>query len=152
MNKTLLILAFATALISCEKPKDLDKVHQNAEGEITVGKNFVVDKPLAILVLPTDESLEQTKKEIGSDNYRIYYDDGASIMNDANIVLEKNNIESIEKLNNEIITFHTNDGKLYDVNLTDKAFTTLLFNGKEAPKEMFSENLETDESITKYMQ
>ncbi len=152
MNKHLLILSLTILFISCEKPKNLEQVHQNAEGEITVGKNFVIDKPMAVLILPTNESLEQTKKEIGADNYRIYYDDGASIINDANIVLEKNKIEAIERLNNEIITFHTIDGKLYDVNLTDKAFTTLLFNGKEAPKEMFSENLETDESIIKYMQ
>ena len=152
MKKHLLLLTLFGLLISCEKPKNIKQIHENTEGEITVGKNFVIDEPLAVLVLPTDESLKNTKKEIGADNYRIYYDDGASIINDISTVLDKNKITSIERLNNDIITFHTQDGKLYDVNLTDKAFTTLLFNGKEAPKEIYSENLESNEEIIQYMQ
>ena len=152
MKKYLLLLTLIGLLISCEKPKNIKQIHENTEGEITVGKNFVIDEPLAVLVLPTDESLKNTKKEIGADNYRIYYDDGASIINDISTVLDKNKITSIERLNNDIITFHTQDGKLYDVNLTDKAFTTLLFNGKEAPKEIYSENLESNEEIIQYMQ
>ena len=124
MKKHLLLLTLVGLLISCEKPKNLDKIHENAKGEITIGKN----------------------------NYRIYYDDGASIINDISTVLDKNKITSIERLNNEIITFHTQDGKLYDINLTDKAFTALLFNGKDAPKEIYSDNLESDEEIVNYMQ
>lgn len=152
MKKHLLLLTLVGLLISCEKPKNLDKIHENTKGEITIGKNFVIDEPMAILVLPTDESLIETKKEIGKNNYRIYYDDGASIINDISTVLDKNKITSIERLNNEIITFHTQDGKLYDINLTDKAFTALLFNGKDAPKEIYSDNLESDEEIVNYMQ
>lgn len=152
MKKHLLLLTLFGLLISCEKPKNIEQVHENAEGEITIGKNFVIDEPLAVLVLPTDESLKQTKKEIGADNYRIYYDDGASILNDISTVLDKNKISSIERLNNEVITFHTQEGKLYDVNLSDKAFTALLFNGKEAPKEIYSDTLESDEEIINYMQ
>ena len=152
MKKHLLLLTLVGLLISCEKPKNLDKIHENTKGEITIGKNFVIDEPMAILVLPTDESLIETKKEIGKNNYRIYYDDGASIINDISTVLDKNKITSMERLNNEIITFHTQDGKLYDINLTDKAFTALLFNGKDAPKEIYSNNLESDEEIVNYMQ
>ena len=151
MKNTLAILSTLLFFYSCEQPKNVEKITENAEGEITIGKNFVVDRPLAIIILPTDESLALKKKEIGENNYRIYYDDGASIINDANTVLEKNKIETIERLNNEIITFSTTDGKLFDVNLTDKEFTTLLFNGKEAPKELFSNELESDESIVNYM-
>ena len=152
MKKYILLLSTFSLFSNCEQPNKENKIHKNTEGEITLGKNFVIDRPMAVIIIPTNESLKQTEKEIGADYYRIYYDDGASILNDANTFLEKYNIESIEKFNNEIISFQTKDGKLFDVNLTDKAFTTLLFNGKEAPKELFSEDLETDESILKYMQ
>ncbi|MBQ0148512.1 MAG: hypothetical protein KBS93_08775 [Flavobacteriaceae bacterium] len=152
MKIYIVLLPVLILFTNCEQPKNTSTLYKNNAGEITIGKNFVVDRPMAILIIPTEESLKETEKEIGSDNYRIYYDDGASIMNDANTVIETNNIESIEKLNNEIITFVTIDGKIYDVDLRDKAFVTLLFNGKEAPKELFSDNLETDEQIIDYMQ
>lgn len=151
MKKILIYLTAPFIFTACESPKNLSDVQGNASGEITVGQNFVINRPMAVLVLPTEESLQETQEEIGPEKYSIYYDDGASLINDANTVIENLHLESVERLNNEIITFATSDGQLYDVDLRDKAFVTLLFNGKEAPKELFSEHLETDDSVLKYM-
>lgn len=149
MKKYLAILSVFVLFTSCEQPKNEDKIHENASGEITVGKNFVVDRPMAVLVTPTNEQLEEAKKEFGED-YQIFYGDGAHFINEANKALDENKIESIERLANEIITFSTADGKLYDVNLTDKPFAVLLFNGKEAPKDLEMEEF-SSEFIQAYM-
>ena len=149
MKKLILLVGFFTLLTGCEQPKNEDKIHENAEGEITVGKNFVVDRPMAILVSPTNEQLEEAKKEFG-DDYQIFYGDGAHFINEANKVLEENKIESIDKLANQIITFSTTEGKLYDVNLTDKQFAVLLFNGKDEPKDLEMEEFNS-EFIQNYM-
>ena len=149
MKKYILILSAFALFTNCEQPKNEDKIHKNAEGEITVGKNIVVDRPLAILVLPTNEQLEEAKKEFGED-YQIFFGDGAEFINEANKVLEENKIETIDKLANEIITFSTVDGKLFDVNLTDKQFAVLLFNGKDEPKDLEMEEF-TSEFIQEYM-
>lgn len=150
MKKYLLFVGLFGLLFSCEKPKNTEEIYKNAEGEITVGKNFLIEKPMAVLVLPTEASLEETRKEFGEEQYRIYFDDGASVMNEFNTVLEENKIETIDRLNNEIITFATKDGKLYDVNLTDKAFSAFLFNGKDEPKDLELEEL-SSEFIQNYM-
>ena len=149
MKRYLAILSVLVSLISCEQPKNEDKIHENAPGEITVGKNFVVDRPMAVLVLPTNEQLEEAKKEFGED-YQIFYGDGAHFINEANKVLEENKIESIDRLANEIITFATSDGKLFDVNLSEKQFSVLLFNGKDEPKDLEMEEFNS-EFIQNYM-
>lgn len=150
MKKYILLLAITSAFItSCEQPKNLEQVHENAEGEITVGKNFVVSRPLAILVSPTDDQLKQAKEDFGKD-YQVFYGDGAHFLNEATKVLEENKIETIDKLANEIITFSTQDGKLYDVNLSEKAFAVLLFNGKDEPKDLEMEEF-NNEFIQSYM-
>ncbi|MBF0597380.1 hypothetical protein [Faecalibacter rhinopitheci] len=95
MKIYIVLLPVLILFTNCEQPKNTSTLYKNDAGEITIGKNFVVDRPMAILIIPTEESLKETEKEIGLDNYRIYYDDGASIMNDANTVIETNNIESI---------------------------------------------------------
>lgn len=149
MKKYVLILSALLLFTNCEQPKNEKKVHENAKGEITVGKNFVVDRPLAIIVTPTKEQLEEAKKEFGKD-YQIYFSDGAQFINEANKVLEENKIETIDRLANEIITFASVDGKLFDVNLTDKQFAVLLFNGKNEPKDLEMEEF-TSDFIQEYM-
>lgn len=149
MKKIIAVLSVLALFTSCEQPKNEDKIHENAPGEITVGKNFVVDRPIAILVTPTNEQLEEAKKEFGED-YQVFYGDGAHFINEANKVLEENKIESIDRLANEIITFTTSDGKIYDVNLTEKQFAVLLFNGKEEPKDLEMEEF-SSEFIQNYM-
>lgn len=150
MKKYILLLAVTAAFItSCEQPKNLEKVHDNAEGEITVGKNFVVNRPLAILISPTEDQLKQAQEDFGKD-YQVFYGDGAHFLNEANKVLEENKVETIDKLANEIITFSTTEGKLYDVNLTEKGFAVLLFNGKDEPKDLEMEEL-SNEFIQNYM-
>jgi hypothetical protein len=149
MKKFIALLSFIALFTSCEQPKNEEKIHENAEGEITIGKNLVVDRPMAIIVSPTDEQLKEAKKEFGED-YQIFYGDGAHFINEANKILEENKIETIDRLSNEIITFSTVDGKLYDVNLTEKQFAVLLFNGKEEPKDLEMEEF-TTEFIQSYM-
>ena len=150
MKKYILLLSTLMLFTNCEQPKNEDKIHENAEGEITVGKNFVVDRPLAIIVTPTNEQLEEAKKEYGED-YQIFFGDGAQFINEANKVLEENKVVTIDRLANEIITFATTDGKLFDVNLSYKQFAVLLFNGKEEPKDLEMEEL-SNEFIQKYIQ
>lgn len=147
--KKLLLLTLAGLFFSCEEAKNTDKIHENADGEITVGKNFVVDRPMAVVVAPTEEQLKEAKKIMGED-YQIYYGDGVQFLNEANQLLEQNKIETIDRLANEIITFSTAEGKLYDVNLTDKTFAVLLFNGKDEPKDLEFEHF-TPEFIQEYM-
>ena len=149
MKKYIAILSALVIFTNCESPKNEDKIHENAPGEITIGKNFVIDRPMAVLVIPTNEQLEEAKKEFGED-YQIFHGDGAHFINEANLILEENKIETIDRLANEIITFRTNDGKLYDVNLVEKQFAVLLFNGKEAPKDLEMEEF-TNEFIQTYM-
>lgn len=149
MKKYILILSVLALFTSCEQPKNEAKIHENAEGEITVGKNFVVNRPMAILVVPANEQLEEAKKEFGED-YQIFHGDGAHFINEANLILEENKIETIDRLANEIITFTTSDGQLHDVNLVEKPFSVLLFNGKEAPKDLEMEEF-TNEFIQAYM-
>ena len=150
MKYKLLTLAIFGLFISCEQPKKMDELHENAEGEITVGKNFVVDRPIAILVNPTEEQLKLAKAELGSD-YNAYYEKGTTWMTDASKTLEEQKIETIDRLANEIITFHTKEGKLHDVNLTDKDFALILFNGKDEPKAVTLEEL-NETYIQNYMQ
>lgn len=149
MKKLLFLLTFGGLFLSCEQAKNTEKIHENADGEITVGKNFVVDRPMAIVVSPTEEQLQDAKKIMGED-YQIFYGDGAQFLQEANQVLEQNKIETIDRLSNEIITFSTTEGKLHDVNLTDKSFAVLLFNGKDEPKDLEFEHL-SPEFIQEYM-
>lgn len=149
MKHKLLTLSIFAIFMSCEPPKSMETLHENAEGEITVGKNFVVDRPIAILINPTDDQLRTAKAEMGNE-YNVYYGDGTNFMNEASKVLEEHEIETIDRLADEIITFATKDGKLYDVNLTEKQFAVLLFNGKSEPKDLELEEL-NPEIIQQYM-
>ena len=150
MKHKLLTLAIFGLFISCEQPKKMDELHENAEGEITIGRNFVVDRPLAILVNPTDDQLKIAKAEMGG-NYNAYYEKSTNWINEASKVLEEEKIETIDRLADEIITFHTKDGNLHDINLTDKDFALILFNGKDEPKAISADEW-NDSAIKNYMQ
>jgi hypothetical protein len=94
----------------------------------------VIGFPCAIILSPSDKTIDSLKKINGEDFYT-YADDIMYYTNIATTYLDSLKIKTISKTSEGSITFHITSGKDTVFNLSDMNWAILLFNGKDGPKQ-----------------
>lgn|GEM_PF-2767383 len=139
MTKPFAPVLFAVMLAACQRS---EKQQQNPYNNFT--KNSLktalfqtdsdfFDKPIAILVSPSERLMTEKQKELDTATYNTSVDDDVWYQSEAGRYLDSIKAPQASRESEGVLKFKTTTGTVYTMRIDTLFFGVILFNGKNKP-------------------
>ncbi len=108
-------------------------IYNQVQCESVAIENNIVSEPAAIVIVPSDERIDNLKARYGEEDFYIFADDSMFFLNEAENFLKEKVLPRVQRRSEGSIKFKLSSGVIVEESLSKYDWAILLFNGKTAP-------------------